>query len=80
MAVSNGVDLALVVAGSVADSPERAGAVEAEGEVVVVRAGDGEQAPDVVKNRWRTARSEVSRLFGLMALNQLRLALLSQED
>jgi nicotinamide-nucleotide amidase len=79
LAVRNGADLALAVAGSVADSPERPGAVEAECEIAIVWAGGGEQAADVVKNRWRTARSEVSRLFGLMALNQLRLELLLQD-
>ncbi len=47
---------------------------------MVVRPGAERQTQEVISLRWRTARSEVSRLFGLMALNQLRLYLLSQNS
>lgn len=76
-ALANGADLVLAVAGSIADDPERAGTVEASCEIAVVDARRGEQPPQVARHRWKTARSEVSRLFGLMSLNQLRLKLLS---
>ncbi|MEA2574689.1 MAG: nicotinamide-nucleotide amidase [Chloroflexia bacterium] len=76
----NDANLVLAVAGHVAENPEREGAVEAECEIVITRPSESEGAAkaEVVQHRWRTARSEVSRLFGLMALNTLRLELLSQ--
>ncbi|HET6313297.1 MAG TPA: CinA family nicotinamide mononucleotide deamidase-related protein [Chloroflexia bacterium] len=79
-AAKNGADVVLALAGRVADSPGRTGSVEAECEVVVVWTGGPSKEPVRASYRWRTARSEVSRLFGLMSLNQLRLVLLEQES
>ncbi|HYP21836.1 MAG TPA: hypothetical protein VEY08_17330, partial [Chloroflexia bacterium] len=80
LAAKNSADVVLAVAGRLADSPERTGSVEAECEVVVVWTGGPHKEPVRASYRWRTARSEVSRLFGLMSLNQLRLELLGQES
>jgi hypothetical protein len=76
---SNEADLVLAVAGRAVANPEREGAYEAECELVVARPGAEQQQAVIVRHRWQTARSEVSRLFGLMALNQLRLELLKQD-
>ncbi|HEX8221839.1 MAG TPA: CinA family nicotinamide mononucleotide deamidase-related protein, partial [Chloroflexia bacterium] len=62
-------DLVIGVAGRVADNPERVGSVEAECEVVVVWLSEPGREPVTASYRWRTARSEVLRLFGLIALN-----------
>jgi nicotinamide-nucleotide amidase len=75
----NGAQIVLAVAGRVADNPHTEGAVEAECDIVVARLGISAEETKVVNYKWRTARTEVSRLFGLMALNQLRLELLSQD-
>ncbi|HEX8599847.1 MAG TPA: CinA family nicotinamide mononucleotide deamidase-related protein [Chloroflexia bacterium] len=77
-AASDGDSLVLAVAGRVTDNAEHQGAVEAECEIVVMLPDAHGQQDEVTRYRWRTARSEVSRLFGLMSLNQLRLYLLSQ--
>lgn len=79
-AAKNSADVVLAVAGRVVDSPERTGSVEAECEVVVIWTGGPHREPVQASYRWRTARSEVARLFGLMSLNQLRLELLGQES
>ncbi len=79
-AASEGADLVLAIAGGITENPEREGAVDALCEIVVVRHNAQGQQHEVISHRWRTARSEVSRLFGLMALNQLRLYLLSQDS
>ena len=76
-ALATGADLVLATAGSVADDPERTGVVEATCEIAVIEARRVEAPPHVARHRWKTARSEVSRLFGLMALNQLRLKMIS---
>jgi molybdopterin-biosynthesis enzyme MoeA-like protein len=76
----NSADIVLAVAGGVANAPERPGSAEAECDVVVAWTGKPRRESVRASYRWRTARSEVSRLFGLMSLNQLRLALLEQES
>lgn len=70
-------DLVLAVEGRVADNAEREGAVDAACDIVVLRLEPDQPAPQPATYQWRTARSEASRLFGLMSLNQLRLELLS---
>lgn len=76
-ALSNaGADVALVVRGSVAESHDCPGAVEAECEVLVMPLDRVAAPAEISSYRWRTAKSEVSRLIGLMALNRLRLELL----
>ncbi|MDQ5822721.1 MAG: CinA family nicotinamide mononucleotide deamidase-related protein [Chloroflexota bacterium] len=79
-AASEGADLVIAVAGGIAENPEHEGAVEAACEIIVTRPGAEGQQNEVISHRWRTARSEVSRLFGLMALNRVRLYLLSQNS
>ncbi|MDQ3930503.1 MAG: CinA family nicotinamide mononucleotide deamidase-related protein [Chloroflexota bacterium] len=78
-AAGNGTDLVLAIEGRMSDNPEREGTVDAECKIALARPTLEGRPQEVDSYRWRTARSEVSRLFGLMALNQLRLELLSRD-
>ncbi|HYP40518.1 MAG TPA: CinA family nicotinamide mononucleotide deamidase-related protein [Chloroflexia bacterium] len=76
-----GADMVLAV--SVTSRPisdSDAGSVYADAEIVL-RSANGSDEGEVVRARhsWRTAQSEVSRVFGLAALNILRRYLLAQK-
>jgi hypothetical protein len=76
----NRADVVLAVAGRLPDNPECEGAVDAACDIVVLRVRPHGRKPLTATYQWRTARSEVSRLFGLMSLNHLRLELLSRHS
>ncbi|HYO50005.1 MAG TPA: CinA family nicotinamide mononucleotide deamidase-related protein [Chloroflexia bacterium] len=76
-----GADMVLAV--SVTSRPisdTDAGSVYADAEIVL-RSANGSEQGEVVsaKHSWRTAQSEVGRVFGLAALNMLRRYLLAQK-
>lgn len=76
-----GADMVLAVsATSRPISDTGAGPVNADAEIVL-RSANGSDQGEVVsaKHSWRTAQSEVSRVFGLAALNMLRRYLLAQK-
>lgn len=73
-----GADFGLALCVGLEPDPDRPGATLARTEIIVVSsklAGGLKRA----SQRWSTARGEVSRLVGLAALNELRLALLALE-
>jgi nicotinamide-nucleotide amidase len=73
----------MVLALSVTSRPisdSDAGPVYADAEIVLRSANGGDEGNMVsAKHSWRTAQSEVSRLFGLAALNMLRRYLLAEK-
>lgn len=73
-----GADLALAVSATPDHSGEHSGTVLAEAEIVLLTRSGDNVATSSSRHRWRTASSEVSRLAGLAALNDLRLSLLAR--
>jgi nicotinamide-nucleotide amidase len=73
-----GADVVLAVSATSDQTGEHTGSALAEVEVVLLtRLGDNTDVSSS-RHRWRTASSEVSRLAGLAALNDLRLSLLAR--
>ena len=70
-----GADVAVAVSVALEPRGDNGNVVKFQVEVVV-SVGMGEQEEEPTVHKWRVARSEVSRLVGLAALNQLRQRLL----
>lgn len=76
-----GADMVLALSvTSMPISDSDAGSVYADAEIVLRSANGGDEGEIAsAKHSWRTAQSEVSRLFGLAALNMLRRYLLAEK-